>query len=317
MRDGRGQQSQAIRERLAVEGRHELDGIEAGMPGGERTRAAIAAQPEWLGQVPVDRRLPGGRVVLTGCGTSFHAAQTGGVAVQALEAVLQSPVADVLVCVSHEGTTRLTIEAAEAFAGSKWLVTGAPESPLAQICDVVVVCAPEVEESWCHTASYTSAVAALAALRGEDVSWLAGAVAEVLAGPRLPASGHERWLVAGAGRDWPTAQEAVLKLREGAFVAAEAHHTEQLLHGHLAAVDESVRAFVLEGEGRAAERAAGAVAALRELGAEVTLVPTRHPVVDVVPFQLLTVDLAEARGVDPDLIHRDDERWARARTAYE
>ena len=40
-------------------------------------------------------------------------------------------------------------------------------------------------------------------------------------------------LVAGAGRDWPTAQEAVLKLREGAFVAAEAHHTEQLLHGHL------------------------------------------------------------------------------------
>ena len=52
----------------------------------------------------------------------------------------------------------------------------------------------------------------------------------------------------------------MLKLREGAFVAAEAHETEQLLHGHLAAVDESVRAFVLEGEGRAAERAAGAVA---------------------------------------------------------
>ena len=49
--------------------------------------------------------------------------------------------------------------------------------------------------------------------------------------------------------------EAVLKLREGAHVAAEAHHTEQLLHGHLAAIDESVRCFVLEGEDRAAERA--------------------------------------------------------------
>ena len=47
----------------------------------------------------------------------------------------------------------------------------------------------------------------------------------------------------------------MLKLREGAFVAAEAYETEQLLHGYLAAVDESVRAFVLEGEGRAAERA--------------------------------------------------------------
>ena len=49
---------------------------------------------------------------------------------------------------------------------------------------------------------------------------------------------------------WPTAHEAVLKLREGAWVAAEAYETEQLLHGYLAAVDESVRAFVLEGEGR-------------------------------------------------------------------
>jgi glucosamine 6-phosphate synthetase-like amidotransferase/phosphosugar isomerase protein len=45
-------------------------------------------------------------------------------------------------------------------------------------------------------------------------------------------------------------------------------------------------------------------------------VPTSHPVVDVVRFQLLTLDLAEARGVDPDLIRRDDPRWERARAAY-
>ena len=107
----------------------------------------------------------------------------------------------------------------------------------------------------------------------------------------------------------------MLKLREGAHVAAEAHQTEQLLHGHLAAVDESVRCFVLEGEGRAAERAAQAVVALRELGCDVTLVPTVHPVVDIVRFQLLTVKLAEA-GVDPDRIRRDDERWARAAAAH-
>ena len=287
------------------------------MSDGERTRRAIAAQPDWLARVPTDRRLPAGRVLYTGCGTSFHAAQTGGDAVQALELVLRPERdADVLVCVSHEGTTRLTLEAAEGWNGPIWLVTGASESPLAGVADEVVVCAPELEDSWCHTASYTAAVAALAALRGEDVSWLPGAVAEVLAGPRLPVSEHERWLVAGAGRDWPTAQEAVLKLREGAHVAAEAHQTEQLLHGHLAAVDEHVRVFVLEGEGRAADRAREAAAALEELGAPVTLVSTRHPVVDIVPFQLLTVDLAEARGVDPDPIHRDDPRWARARAAY-
>jgi len=283
---------------------------------GEKTRAGVAAQPEWLAQVPVDRRLPEGRVAVVGCGTSFHAAQTSGNGIDALEFVLRPAEVDVLVLVSHEGTTPLTIEAAKAFQGEKWLVTAKRESDLAALCDEVVVATPAVEESYCHTASYTCAVATLAALRGEDVSWLPDAVAEKLADEWLPVSTHERWVITGAGRDWPTAQEAALKLREGVYLAAEAHLLEELLHGHLAAVDENVRCFVLAGEGRAVERSAEAAGALRELGCDVTLVPTRHPVVDIVPFQLLTLDLAEARGTDPDLIRWDDPRWKAARDSY-
>jgi fructoselysine-6-P-deglycase FrlB-like protein len=300
------------------------------MAGGTNTRAAIEAQPDWLRAVPTDRRLrERSLVVVTGCGSSFHAAYTvpraehrldGGYAgtrvEHALECVMRPPRADLLVLVSHEGATRLTLEAARAFEGRKWLVTGKAEGPIAELCEEVIVATPEVEKSYCHTASYTCAVAALAALVGEDISSLPDAVAEVLEAEREPVSKHERWLVAGAGRDWATAQEAVLKLREGAHVAAEAHHTEQLLHGHLAAVDETVRCFVLEGEGGAAERAHGLVAALRELGCETTLVPTRHPVVDIVRFQRLAVDLADARGVDPDMIRLDDPRWQRARNSY-
>ncbi len=281
------------------------------------TRRSVLLQPDWLRSVPRHLRLPdGARVVFVGCGTSFHAAQTGGWAVQALEAVLAPPDADLMVCISHEGETPLTLEAARAFPGPKWLVTGAAVSPLAELADEIVVCTPEVEKSWCHTASYTCAVAAIAALRGEDIEWLPGAVEQALAFSE-PVPGQSRILVAGAGREWPTAQEAGLKLHEGAWVAAEVHHTEQLLHGFLAAVDESVRAYVLEGEGRAAERAHGAVAALEVLGCETTLVPTRHPVVDIVRFQLLTLAIAEARGIDPDPIHRNDERWERARKTYE
>jgi glutamine---fructose-6-phosphate transaminase (isomerizing) len=280
------------------------------------TRRAIELQPEWLRLLRVEQRLPeGAEVVYTGCGTSFHAAQTGGHAVQALEAVLAPPRADLLVCLSHEGDTPLTLEAARAFGGPVWLVTGKPESPLAELAEEVIVCTPEVERSWCHTASYTCAVAALAALRGEDVGWLADAVEEAL-GCGEPVPAQRKICVAGAGRDWPTAQEAVLKLREGAWISAGAHHTEQLLHGHLAAVDETVRAYVLVGEGRAAERAHDAAAALRELGCETTVVPTRHPAVDIVRFQCLTLAMAEAAGIDPDRIHRDDERWARARATY-
>jgi glucosamine--fructose-6-phosphate aminotransferase (isomerizing) len=290
---------------------------------GQLTRAAISAQPEWLRQVPErvgDARLPeGARVLFTGCGTSFHAAlATGAPAAQALELVLgRAPAADVLVALSHEGGTRLTTEAVEAFGGETWLVTGAAKSPLARLVDHVVVAAPEIERSYCHTASYTSAVAAGRALLGEDVSGLAEAVERELAAEPLPVSDGNRFLVAGVGGDVCTVLEAVLKLREGVHVVAEAHHTEQLLHGHLAAVDSSVRCFVLEGEGRAAERARGAVAALEELGCDTTLVATSHPVVDIVRFQRLTADLADARGVDPDRIRLDEDAWARARKAYD
>ena len=291
------------------------------MPG-QLTRKAIALQPEWLRQVP-DRvgelRLPqDARVLFTGCGTSFHAALACGPAAQALEVVLgNAPEADVLVAVSHEGGTALTLEAVSSFLGETWLITGTPESAIAKAVDRVIVATPGIEESYCHTVSYTCAVAAGRALLGEDVGLHADAVAAELAADPLGESAHERFVVAGAGGDTATALEAVLKLREGARVAAEAHHTEQLLHGHLAAIDGAVRCFVLEGDGRAAERAAGVMKALAEIGADATLIPTTHPVVDIVCFQRLTCDLAEARGVDPDLIRWDEEPWDRARKAYD
>jgi len=271
----------------------------------------MSAQPEWLRRVPTGEGFPDGRLLFTGCGTSFHAAQTGGDSVQALDLVTQPRrEADLLVAISHEGTTHITLEAVRAWQGPTWLITGAAESPLAAESDHVVVVPPEIELSWCHTASYTSAVAALAALRGEDISWLPDGVAEALQ-QDVGEPPEGRVLVAGAGHAWPTAQEGVLKLREGAHLPAEAHHTEQLLHGHLAAVDETVRAYVLDGP-----RSADAVRALEVIGCETTLVPTVHPVVDIVFFQLLTLAAAEAWGVDPDPIRTDDERWKRARAAY-
>jgi glucosamine--fructose-6-phosphate aminotransferase (isomerizing) len=279
---------------------------------GEKTHAAVIVQPEWLRRVPTDRRLPAGRVLFTGCGTSFHAAQTGGDAVQALDLVLEPDRdADLLVAISHEGTTPMTLEAVRAWQGPTWLVTGAAESPIGAQADEVIVVTPEIEESWCHTASYTCAVAAIAALRGEDVASLPDAV-EAAVTQEVGEAPLGRVLVAGAGRAWPTAQEAALKLREGAHLPAEAHHTEQLLHGDLAAVDETVRAYVLDGR-----RAADAVRALEILGCKSTLVPSVHPVVDIVFFQLLTLAAAKARGVNPDVIRRDEERWQRAREAYD
>ena len=271
--------------------------------------------PERVGAL----RLPdGARVLFTGCGTSFHAALACGPAAQALEVVLgNAPDADVLVALSHEGGTRLTLEAIQGFAGETWAITAAPDSAIAKAVDHVVVATPEVEKSYCHTVSYTCAIAAGRALLGEDVSALGDEVERALAAEPPAVSEHERFAVIGAGAETATALEAVLKLREGARVAAEAHHTEQILHGHLAAIDSSVRCLVLEGAGRTAERAADVVRALGELGCETELFASLHPVVDIVRFQRLTVGLAEARGIDPDLIRWDEDPWDRARKSYD
>ena len=69
--------------------------------------------------------------------------------------------------------------------------------------------------------------------------------------------------------DWPTAQEAVLKLREGAWVDADRGPHRAAATRPLAAIDETV-ARMPQGEGRATERAHGAVAALRLLGCRST-----------------------------------------------
>ena len=277
------------------------------MPG-EQTRRAIAAQPEWLrGRCRPIRRFPRRRaaalhrlrhVVPRGADGRRRGAGARG----SCSGPSATPTCSV--CVSHEGETPLTLEAARAWprpAVARHRAGRRRRSP------------SSATRSSSARRRSRSAGATRRATRARSrrsrrctartSAWLPGAVEEALAAPLPEVGAQERVLVAGAGRDWPTAQEAVLKLREGAWVAAEAHQTEQLLHGHLAAVDESVRAFVLEGEGRAAERAAAAAAALRELGCEIDLVPTRHPVVDIVRFQLLTVAIAEqarARaGPDP------------------
>ena len=117
---------------------------------GEKTGRGIAVQPEWLRVLRVEQRLEG-RAVFTGCGTSWHAAQNGGASAEALEAVLAPPEADVLVVVSHEGETYQSIQAAKAFAGPTWLITGKPDSPLGELCDEVIVATPEVDPSYCHT----------------------------------------------------------------------------------------------------------------------------------------------------------------------
>jgi glucosamine--fructose-6-phosphate aminotransferase (isomerizing) len=226
-------------------------------------RLAMDQVVEQLVSAIRDGAAAGRPIVVTGCGTSEHAAMglaalltealdlrvgRGVQSIQALE-TLAGPLADGLfIAVSHEGGTQITNEALRAArdAGARTaLITVGGGSPGAELADLVVR-TEEQDQSWCHTVGYLSPLLAgvvlAAKLSGSRVDALAiRALLDVADDPHPAASaasalaGSDRLIVAGAGVDYVSARELALKVAEGARLPASAHQLETLLHGHLAA----------------------------------------------------------------------------------
>lgn len=226
----------------------------------------------------------GGPVIVTGCGTSEHAAMGvaailrdawrdaglpgwGPVASQAFELALQPPAAGLVIGISHEGGTTATIDAMRAAreAGAHTaVITGSAGSPAAAVADTVLATV-EMDRSWCHTVGYVSPLAA------------AAVTAELLAG-RAPAPGgfgrrmaegiEAAWaadgdgfragqdiglaisdsmhlLVVASGTDRITARELVLKVEEAAYRPSAMRDLETFLHGHLPATGEQTALLVI------------------------------------------------------------------------
>jgi fructoselysine-6-P-deglycase FrlB-like protein len=244
-------------------------------------------------------------VVVTGCGTSEHAARAvaallaraleqPGVgalsARQAFEASLAPARGGLCIAISHEGESGATLAALEAARGAgatTALITAAPDSEAAARAELVYP-TPLRDASWCHTVGYLSPVlagaATAAALRGrpllpDAVAAFIGACDEALAPLETLAAtlaSHDRLLVVGSGLDAISAAEQALKIEEGAWTPAEWLELETLLHGHLPAADAGtgVVAFLLDPHARPqrAARSADALRALAELGLGVLLI---------------------------------------------
>ena len=330
----------------------------------------------------------GDPVVVTGCGTSEHAAlgvaeilrdavraaeirapghtsRREPIAAQAFELSLDPPSSGLVIAISHEGATAATnaaLEAARAAGARTALVTVSDRSPGAALADVVVDTG-ELDQSWCHTVGYVSPLVAGvaigahltgrpvdAALRAAIHDLLAAGVdrssiAEAVAGRLAHASGL---LVIASGADRSAGRELALKIEEGTWLPTAFRELETFLHGHLAATDEHTGLIlVLTDRQRRPERlarASGALRAARAIGIETaaiisadaaadlpteltsagrTVVPEAadlpNPVAALLgtatPVQVLTERLARARGVNPDPIHRDDDRYRAAADA--
>ncbi len=216
-------------------------------------------------------------ILLTGCGTSQHAAMgiaellTEGLAppagheVRAIEALpaLRRPLRrGVLIGVSHEGGTRATnaaLEATREAGGTTALITVGPGSPGAALADHLVT-TEEQDQSWCHTVGYLSPIVAgvVLAARISGTRLDAAAINALLDVANEPRDGAnvaaglaetDRVIVTGAGVDHVSAREMALKITEGARLAATAIELETVLHGHLAAATRWTGLVVIATDG--------------------------------------------------------------------
>lgn len=257
---------------------------------------------------------------------------------QSLDAAERPQRGGVCVGISHDGGTRATalaLEAAAAGGAVTALVTNRPGGSASKPAQHVLV-TPVHDDSWCHTVAYTSSILVGALLArevgGEGIDADRAATLLEVALERPPAAaaitGAERVLCTGFGLDFITARELALKLAEGARVPSAALQLESLLHGHLAGEDSRTAVVLIESDpavDRVERRAAMAAEAAGAIGMPVlTLLPpegvpgsTARLLAGAAELHRLTLALAAHRGVNPDLIRREEEPYRRAGAAGE
>ena len=323
-------------------------------------RTQVFSQPEAVDHVLQTTRVPAldadRPIVFTGIGSSFHACLTAAAWVVAVtEGRIRPTVQDAhelvlaggvrrgqqLVVVSHRGTKRFTndlLAQAAAVGATTIMITG---NGAADPAGDVVLRTCDDETAGAHTVSYTTALTTLGLLvttlggprseeLGDALHRVPQAMRDTLGLPEPLAvaerlAGTEPLLISGSGIDWPTAEEAALKLKESTFQWAEAIGTELALHGTPAAFRAGMAALLIQPDHDDHGRTKDLEGFLRTLGAPVLHVAAGagdlpfapvpllvRPLVSVVALQRLVGAVADRIGGDPDTIRGGQEPWATA-----
>lgn len=220
------------------------------------------------------------KIILTGCGTAYHAALVGkryfeeiaGVPAEveyAGELRYNSPIISgrtALIAVTQSGETADTVEAARLFKslGAKiFAVTNSLHSEITRIADVVVPVVAGSEICVAATKSYSGQLAALylLALQLADKDVAEKHCAELKKAPELileTLQNIDIYALAemcarargvyflGRGIDYAVALEGSLKLKEVSYLAGGGYPAGELKHGTLALIDSgTLSAFII------------------------------------------------------------------------
>ncbi|HEU4426567.1 MAG TPA: SIS domain-containing protein [Pilimelia sp.] len=216
-------------------------------------------------------------------------------------------------------------------------VTNNPGSPMSEVAELTIDVVAGHERAVAATKTYTAELLALLMLvegiRAGDGRLPAQERAALDALPALAeralaeSSAVElapryrfaaRLVTTGRGYAYPTAREAALKLMETSYLPALAFSGADLLHGPLAMADPDVPVLAVVGSGPGGAAMREVVARLGERRADVVTVGPAEvagaaaciavpdtderyaPLLDILPLQQLALQLALARGQDPD-----------------
>ena len=209
-------------------------------------------------------------------------------------------------------------------------VTNDPASPMAAAATHVIALQAGEEQSVAATKTYTTSLAAAAALaagiaddaeRTRELAGLPDALHRQLArlgGIDAAADAAAEWTrlaVIGRGANYATAFEAALKIKELAGVAAEPASPADFLHGPVAMLDPGFPVLAILPSAVSGAAIRDVLAAAHARDADITVIGDApgerqlavepvpewlSPLCAVIPAQLLAVGAAERRGVDVD-----------------
>ena len=124
--------------------------------------------------------------------------------------------------------------------------------------------------------------------------------------------------ILGRGLDYAIAQEAALKIKEVTYIQAEAYPSGELKHGPIALIEDETPVIAIISNKRTADQVRRNIAEVEARGARVYVLssegleqptdwltlPATHPLFAplamIVPLQLLSYEIAQAKGLDVD-----------------
>ena len=271
------------------------------------------------------------RVKLVACGSSYYAAMMaahfmnaqGGydaTAVYATEFVFTGH-EGTIIFISQSGETKDVIDALKSVLDSpkSWkssidpggyeklpihILQNKKESTLSQLCDhcKVVNIGVGLEVGVAATKTFTSTVLQLSAMAGMEVdlnsvssslNWHDEERQNYLA---QTVSKYRNALILGSGEFYPIALEAALKLKEVAYLHAEAMPADEIKHGPIALIDENTISIVI---GDIDDRIENNVKQIESRGGKVIRL-NNGLWETLVELQYLSCDVALLRGINPD-----------------